>query len=108
LPKDITFIHSEDLAESYPCLSSQQREDAICKENGAVFIIGIEESRSPDYDDWTTPTEKGKGLNGDLLVWNKIIGRRYCLFVFYILFHFLFSIYLSYYYWTYFQITKIS
>ena len=32
--------------------------------------------RAPDYDDWTTPNEDGfLGLNGDLLVWNPILGR---------------------------------
>ena len=83
LPKNITFIHSEELLLRYPTLSPKEREDAICKEFGAVFIIGIganlsngepHDLRSPDYDDWTTVNEENSvGLNGDLLVWNSVL-----------------------------------
>lgn len=78
LPEEIYFIHSEELEERYPKLNRMEREDAICNEFGAVFIIGIgaplkdgqpHDGRAPDYDDWTTPTEKGPGLNGDIIVW---------------------------------------
>lgn len=78
LPEEIVFIHSEELEEKFPKLTPAQREDAICKEYGAVFIIGIgaslkngepHDDRAPDYDDWTTPTERGPGLNGDIIVW---------------------------------------
>ncbi|MDM1346387.1 aspartate--ammonia ligase [Myroides marinus] len=82
LPKKLSFIHSEQLLQLYPTLSPKEREHAIAKDYGAVFIIGIggklsngepHDSRSADYDDWTTPTEEGyKGLNGDLLVWNPV------------------------------------
>ncbi len=83
LPKEITFIHAEDLLQRYPTLSPKEREDAICKEFCAVFIIGIganlsngepHDLRSPDYDDWTTVNEENSvGLNGDLLVWNSVL-----------------------------------
>jgi len=78
LPEEITFIHSEELEIKYPELTPGEREDAICHEYGAVFIIGIgaslnngqpHEGRAPDYDDWTTLTERGPGLNGDIIVW---------------------------------------
>ena len=85
LPKQITFVHSEDLVKRYPDLSSKERENAICKEYGAVFLIGIggklsdgkpHDGRAPDYDDWTTESENGyKGLNGDILVWNDQLGK---------------------------------
>ena len=78
LPKQITFIHSEDLVKRYPDLSGKERENAVCKEYGAVFLIGIggklsdgkpHDGRAPDYDDWTTESENGyKGLNGDILL----------------------------------------
>ena len=52
-----------------------------------MFIIGIggklsdgkpHDLRAPDYDDWSTPNEDGYfGLNGDLLVWNPILGRAF-------------------------------
>jgi aspartate--ammonia ligase len=87
LPESITFIHSEELLTLYPALSPKEREDAIAKEHGAVFIIGIgstlahgekHDGRAPDYDDWSTSTINGyKGLNGDIVVWNPILGRSF-------------------------------
>lgn len=80
LPDSIKFIHSEELLELYPHLSSVDRETEICRKYGAVFLIGIggklkngipHDGRAPDYDDWSSITEKGfQGLNGDILVWN--------------------------------------
>lgn len=85
LPEEIFFIHSEELLQMYPDLTPKEREDAITKKYGAVFIIGIggklsngeeHDLRAPDYDDWTTLGENGlPGLNGDLLVWNDILGH---------------------------------
>ena len=85
LPEDVHFIHSEELRKLYPTLTPKEREDAVCKKYGAVFIIGIggklgdgqeHDMRAPDYDDWSTPNEEGfAGLNGDLLVWYPILGR---------------------------------
>lgn len=87
LPEEITFVHAEELQARYPELSPKQREDKIAQALGAVFIIGIggsiaggepHDGRAPDYDDWTTPTESGfKGLNGDILVWNSVLGRAF-------------------------------
>ena len=85
LPQQIHFIHADDLLQKYPTLTSKQREDAITKEYGAVFIIGIgcqlsngekHDGRAPDYDDWSTVAENGQvGLNGDLLVWDDVLNR---------------------------------
>lgn len=85
LPQHIHFIHAEKLLQKYPTFTPKEREDAICKEYGAVFIIGIgcklsngerHDGRAPDYDDWSTVAEDGKtGLNGDLLVWNDLLNR---------------------------------
>ncbi|UCD03397.1 MAG: aspartate--ammonia ligase [Candidatus Aenigmatarchaeota archaeon] len=85
LPVDITFVHAEDLEEMYPDMTPDEREDAITKKFGVVFIIGIGEKlksgyphdlRAADYDDWSTPTLDGKkGLNGDIIVWDDIRGK---------------------------------
>lgn len=86
LPEKITFIHSLELEKKYPDLSPREREDAACKEYGAVFIIGIgaalangqpHDGRAPDYDDWITPTELGPGLNGDIIVWNPVLEKAF-------------------------------
>ena len=59
LPEDIYFVHSEDLLQMYPDKTPKEREDAICKKYGAVFVEGIggklsdgkkHDGRAPDYD----------------------------------------------------------
>lgn len=76
LPEEIFFITSQELEDLYPSLCPKEREDAICKEKGAVFLMQIggelksgekHDGRSPDYDDWT--------LNGDLLLWYPVLDR---------------------------------
>jgi aspartate--ammonia ligase len=85
LPEKIFFIHSEELCQMYPDMTPKERENEITKKHKAVFVIGIggylcdgqkHDGRAPDYDDWTTPGEKGfAGLNGDILVWNDVLGQ---------------------------------
>ena len=85
LPKEIHFIHSEELLQMYPDLSPKEREDAICKKYGAVFLMGIggklsngepHDGRAPDYDDWSSMGENGyEGLNGDILIWYPVLER---------------------------------
>jgi aspartate--ammonia ligase len=92
LPKELAFIHAEEILERYPDLPRKQRETRILNDySPAVFIIGIgsvlddgypHEMRAADYDDWVTDTSKwtGKkthGLNGDILVWNHLTKRRH-------------------------------
>lgn len=83
LPEDVTFIHSEELLQRYPDLTPREREAKAAEEYGAVFIIGIgarlsdgepHDGRAPDYDDWITPNEDGYlGLNGDLILWDRVL-----------------------------------
>lgn len=87
LPDEITFIHAEDLLQRYPGKTPKERELAVCREHGAVFIIGIganlsngeqHDGRAPDYDDWSTPTAPGRyGLNGDILVYNPVLDAPF-------------------------------
>lgn len=87
LPEKIHFVHAESLVELYPGFTPQEREYHMVKKYGAVFIIGIggvlsdgepHDGRAPDYDDWTTDNEEGyRGLNGDILVWNPVLGRAF-------------------------------
>ena len=59
----------------YPALDPKEREQLITCEHKAVFIEKIggalksgkkHDGRSPDYDDWE--------LNGDILLWNDVLG----------------------------------
>lgn len=87
LPDDIHFVHSEELLNLYPNLSAKEREDAVTKEYGAVFIIGIggllsngekHDDRASDYDDWSSRNNDGYyGLNGDILLWNDLLGHAF-------------------------------
>lgn len=87
LPEDIFFIHSEELLKMYPGMTPKERENAITKKYGAVFIIGIggelsdgsiHDSRAADYDDWSTPNSDGyNGLNGDILLWNNVLNMAF-------------------------------
>ncbi|WP_264433409.1 aspartate--ammonia ligase [Flavobacterium agricola] len=86
LPKQITFIHAEELYQLYPNETPKNREHLITEKYGAVFIIGIgcklstgeqHDGRAADYDDWSTKTELGQGLNGDLLVWNAVLKQSF-------------------------------
>ncbi|WP_072997972.1 aspartate--ammonia ligase [Mariniphaga anaerophila] len=87
LPEEITFLHTEELAEMYPELTPFERETQAAKKYKAIFVIGIggempngqiHDGRAPDYDDWTTPTVNGyKGLNGDIILWNDVLNRAF-------------------------------
>ena len=75
-PEELTFVTTRELERRWPEKTPREREDAIAKEHGAVFLIGIggalangepHDGRAPDYDDWE--------LNGDILVWYPLLDR---------------------------------
>lgn len=74
LPDKITFITTQELEDMYPSLTPKERENAITKDKGAVFLMKIgdtlasgekHDGRAPDYDDWS--------LNGDILFWYPVL-----------------------------------
>jgi aspartate--ammonia ligase len=87
LTDEITFLHTEELAERYPSLDPMEREDRAVEEHGAIFVRGIghaleasgqrHDARAADYDDWSTLAgEDGRpGLNGDIVVWDDVRGK---------------------------------
>lgn len=87
LPQEITFIHSQQLLDEYPDLSSKEREAKAAKKYGAIFVIGIgaplsngepHDGRAPDYDDWITKNEDGYlGLNGDIIFWDSVLDTPF-------------------------------
>ena len=78
LPRSIKFITSQELLDKYPNLTPKERENAITREYGAVFLMCIggrltngekHDGRAPDYDDWS--------LNGDILVYNRVTDASF-------------------------------
>lgn len=76
MERDVFFITSQELLDMYPDMTDKERENAIVKEKKTVFIMKIggplsngkpHDGRAPDYDDWE--------LNGDILVWNSVLGE---------------------------------
>ena len=72
---EVFFLTTQELEDMYPMLSPKERENAIVKEHGTVFLMQIggrlksgqkHDGRAPDYDDWA--------LNGDILTWNSVLG----------------------------------
>ncbi len=74
LPREISFVTTQELVDMYPDCTPKEREYKITKEKGAVFIMQVgktlsngqrHDGRAPDYDDWE--------LNGDILVYYPIL-----------------------------------
>ncbi len=74
LPDHIEFVTTQELEDRYPDLTPKEREYAIAKLHGAVFIEQIgdklksgekHDGRAPDYDDWA--------LNGDIIVYYPVL-----------------------------------
>lgn len=74
LPREITFMTSQELVDLYPDCTPKEREYKAVKEHGAVFLMQIgkvlsngerHDGRAPDYDDWE--------LNGDILVYYPVL-----------------------------------
>jgi aspartate--ammonia ligase len=74
LPKEITFVTTQELVDLYPDCTPKEREYKIVKEKGAVFLMQVgkilsngerHDGRAPDYDDWE--------LNGDILVYYPVL-----------------------------------
>ncbi len=75
---EVFFVDTQTLEDMYPQLTPKERENAICREKKTVFISKIggvlksgnkHDGRAPDYDDWE--------LNGDILVWNEVLGSAF-------------------------------
>ena len=76
--REVTFITTQELEDMYPDLSPSRREDEFARAHGTVFIMQIgktlrsgikHDGRAPDYDDWE--------LNGDIILWNELLGRAF-------------------------------
>ena len=75
LSRDVFFITTQELEDMYPDKTPKERENALLREHPTVFLMQIggklrsgkpHDGRAPDYDDWS--------LNGDILMWNSVLG----------------------------------
>jgi len=75
---EVSFVTAQELEDRYPSLTPKEREHAWVKEHPTTFLMGIggklksgkpHDGRAPDYDDWT--------LNGDILLWNDVLGESF-------------------------------
>lgn len=78
LPEKIYFVTTQELEDEYPGMTAKERETAVAKKYGAVFIMQIgsilrsgkkHDGRAPDYDDWS--------LNGDIVVYDPILESAF-------------------------------
>ena len=78
ISREISFVTTQELEDRVPALTPKEREDAWVKDHPTTFLMQIggalksgspHDGRAPDYDDWT--------LNGDILVWNTVLGRAF-------------------------------
>ncbi len=76
--REVSFITTQELEDRYPELKPAERETAYVREHPTTFLMQIggklrsgapHDGRAPDYDDWK--------LNGDILVWNDVLGRSF-------------------------------
>jgi len=76
--RQVYFLTTQELEDMYPDLTPNERENEICREHQTVFLMQIgktlksgtkHDGRAPDYDDWE--------LNGDILMWNPVLERRF-------------------------------
>ena len=73
LRREVKFITAQQALDLYPDLTARERERALVKQYGTVFLMGIggalsdgkpHDGRAPDYDDWQ--------LNGDILFYDEV------------------------------------
>ena len=78
ISREISFVTTQELEDRFPALTPKEREGAWVKDHPTTFLMQIggalksgspHDGRAPDYDDWT--------LNGDILVWNTVLGRAF-------------------------------
>lgn len=74
LKREVAFVTTEQALKEYPNLTARERECALAKKFGTVFLMNIggvmsngekHDGRAPDYDDWT--------LNGDILFYDEVL-----------------------------------
>ena len=75
---EVSFITTQELEDMYPDKTPKERENLYVREHHTTFLMKIggalrsgkpHDGRAPDYDDWE--------LNGDILIWNEVLGTAF-------------------------------
>ena len=75
---EVSFITTQELEDMYPDKTPKERENLYVREHHTTFLMKIggalrsgkpHDGRAPDYDDWE--------LNGDILIWNDVLGTAF-------------------------------
>lgn len=75
---EVSFITTQELEDLYPDKTPKERENLYVREHHTTFLMKIggalrsgkpHDGRAPDYDDWE--------LNGDILIWNEVVGTAF-------------------------------
>ncbi len=75
---EVSFITTQELENLYPDKTPKERENLYVREHHTTFLMKIggalrsgkpHDGRAPDYDDWE--------LNGDILIWNEVLGTAF-------------------------------
>ena len=75
---EVSFITTQELEDLYPDKTPKERESLYVREHHTTFLMKIggalrsgkpHDGRAPDYDDWE--------LNGDILIWNEVLGTAF-------------------------------
>lgn len=76
--REVKFVTTQELEDLYPDKTPSEREQIVTREYRTVCIMQIggklksgvkHDGRAPDYDDWE--------LNGDILIWNEVLGTAF-------------------------------
>lgn len=75
---EVSFITTQELEDMHPDKTPKERENLYVREHHTTFLMKIggalrsgkpHDGRAPDYDDWE--------LNGDILIWNEVLGMAF-------------------------------
>ena len=78
IDRNVSFVSAQELEDRWPDKTPKERENLWVKDHPTTFVMGIgaplksgkpHDGRAPDYDDWS--------LNGDILMWNSVLGHAF-------------------------------
>ena len=73
--RNVSFVTSQELEDTYPALTPKQREDAWVKDHPTTFLQGIGAPlKSGQRHDGRARTTTTGASTGDILLWDSVLG----------------------------------